>query len=65
MAYSSVKQGASNKQPPKNKSLLRKVSGGVSYTNSYFIEIETFKSINLNTKSSYNKDFDFLLAKNR
>ena len=45
MAYSTVKQGASNKQPPKNKSLLRKVSGGVSYTNSYFIEIETFKSI--------------------
>ena len=62
MAYSTVKQGASNKQPPKNKSLLRKVSGGVSYTNSYFIEIETFKS---NTKSSYNKEFDFLLAKNR
>ena len=63
MAYSNIKQGASNQQPPKNKSLLRKVSGGVSYTKSHF-----FDSLNINiihTKSSYNKEFDFLLAKNR
>ena len=57
MAYSNIKQGASNQQPPKNKSLLRKVSGGVSYTKSHFLD-----SLNrniLNAKSPYNKKFDF------
>ena len=61
MAYSTVKQGASTKQLPKNKSLLRKVSGGVSYTNSHFLD-----SLNgYNTNSPYDMEFNFILAKNR
>ena len=38
MAYSNVNKGSSNKPAPKSKSLLRKVSGGVSYLSLYGFE---------------------------